>query len=199
MEDEYVNRFVLEDLNDELYDKFVVTDPGESDLEIGEIVDRRTLRAANSDLKRQDLPQVQVREAQPAVAEPVLLGITKAALNTDSFVSAASFQETTKVLTESSIHAKSDPLDGLKENVIVGHPIPAGTGQDEYDDLVVESRTEVEELQAALDGGGDGEAVTAGDGAAGDGAAAEDGAAAGDGAAGDGAAESEKSVGSSGS
>jgi len=91
-----------------------------------------------------------VRDAQPAVAEPVLLGITQAALATDSFVSAASFQETTKVLTEASIAAKQDPLFGLKENVIVGHLIPAGTGQRQFKDLIVGSQKEYEELQVAV-------------------------------------------------
>jgi len=112
---------------------------------------------------------VQVREAQPAVAEPILLGITRAALNTDSFVSAASFQETTKVLTEASIAAKEDPLYGLKENVIVGHLIPAGTGQRRFRDIVVGSKKELAELQAAIGG----ESVPTGNGSAGDGAAEE--------------------------
>jgi DNA-directed RNA polymerase subunit beta' len=148
-------------VNDELYDKFVVTDPSEADIKIGEIVGRRRLRELNSELKRQDKPEIEVREARPAVGTPVLLGITKAALSTESFVSAASFQETTKVLTNASIEAKTDPLHGLKENVVVGHPIPAGTGQRRYRDIVVGSKSELEELQAAI--GGDGEA--AGDGA----------------------------------
>ena len=172
LEEDYANRFVLESLNDELYDKFVVTDPGESDLKIGEVIGRRELRDANSEMKRRDLAQVTVREAKPAVGEPVLLGITKAALSTESFVSAASFQETTKVLTEASIHAKSDPLYGLKENVVVGHPIPAGTGQRPFRDIVVGSKRELEELQAALDG--DLESASAGDGAGGNGAAVPD-------------------------
>ena len=150
LEDNYVDRFVLEEMNDALYDNFVVIDAGESDLSIGEVVDRRRLREVNSAMKRQDKAEVQVREAQPAVAEPVLLGITQAALATDSFVSAASFQETTKVLTEAAIAAKSDPLFGLKENVIVGHLIPAGTGQREFKDLIVGSQTEYEELQAIV-------------------------------------------------
>jgi DNA-directed RNA polymerase subunit beta' len=114
-------------------------------------------------MKRQDLPEVEVREARPAVGEPVLLGITKAALSTESWISAASFQETTKVLTNAAIAAKRDPLYGLKENVIVGHKIPAGTGQRKYRDLVVGSKSELEELQAAI--GGDGEAAPSGDGA----------------------------------
>jgi DNA-directed RNA polymerase subunit beta' len=95
-----------------------------------------------------------------------LLGITKAALSTESFVSAASFQETTKVLTNASIQAKRDPLLGLKENVIVGHPIPAGTGQRRYRNLVVGSKAELEELQAAIGGTTSGDGQPAGDGAA---------------------------------
>jgi len=149
LEDNLVDRFVMEDRNDTLYDKFVVTSPGDSDMQIGQIIDRRSLREINSRMKRGDLRQVEVRDTQPAVAEPVLLGITQAALSTDSFISAASFQETTKVLTEASIRAKSDPLYGLKENVIVGHLIPAGTGQRTFGDLVVGSKTEYDELQAA--------------------------------------------------
>jgi len=150
LEDNYVDRFVLEEMNDNLYDNFVVIDAGESDLSIGEVVDRRRLREINSTMKRQDKREVMVRDAQPAVAEPVLLGITQAALATDSFVSAASFQETTKVLTEASIAAKQDPLFGLKENVIVGHLIPAGTGQRQFKDLIVGSQKDYEELQAAV-------------------------------------------------
>jgi DNA-directed RNA polymerase subunit beta' len=160
LEDNYVDRFVLEEMNDSLYDNFVVIDGGESDLQIGEVVDRRRLREINSTMKRQDKREAVVRDAQPAVAEPVLLGITQAALATDSFVSAASFQETTKVLTEASIAAKQDPLFGLKENVIVGHLIPAGTGQRSFKDLIVGSQTEYEELQAAVGGEPSGDGAT---------------------------------------
>jgi DNA-directed RNA polymerase subunit beta' len=170
LEEDVVDRQKMAEANDDLYDKFVVTDPSEADVKIGEIISRRELREMNSDLKREDKPEIQVREARPAVGEPVLLGITKASLATDSFISAASFQETTKVLTNAAIEAKTDDLKGLKENVIVGHEIPAGTGQREYRDLVVGSKSELEELQAAI--GGDGEA--AGDGAAGDGAPSEE-------------------------
>jgi len=189
LEEEQVNRFRLAEINDDLYDKFVVTDPGEADVKIGAVVSRRELRDFNREMKRQDLDQVEVRDARPAVGEPVLLGITKAALATDSWVSAASFQETTKVLTNTAIRAEEDPLHGLKENVVVGHPIPAGTGQREYRDIVVGSKSELEELQAALgetDGEEEGDEVPAGDGAArGDGAATVggDGAVSGDGAA----------------
>jgi DNA-directed RNA polymerase subunit beta' len=156
LEGDYIDRFVLEEMNDELYDKFVVTDSGASQIRIGAVLDRRRLREVNSDMKRHDLEQVQVREAQPAVAEPILLGITQASLSTDSFISAASFQETTKVLTDAAINAKVDPLFGLKENVIVGHLIPAGTGQRGFRDIVVGSKRELAELQAALGGGADG-------------------------------------------
>ena len=106
------------------------------------------LREEESALKRKDLTLPQVRPARPATAKQVLQGITRAALATDSFISAASFQETTKVLTNAAIAAKSDFLLGMKENVIVGHKIPAGTGLREYEDLIVGSRDEYEELQA---------------------------------------------------
>ena len=161
LQNDTINRFVMEELNDQLYDRFVVTDSGDSTLSKGDVVDRRQLREVNSSMKRQDLEQVQVREAQPAVAQPILLGITQASLSTDSFISAASFQETTKVLTNASIKAQMDPLYGLKENVVVGHPIPAGTGQRMFRDMVVGSRVELAELQAALRGNG-GSVVDAG-------------------------------------
>ena len=163
LEEELVDRYELSQINDDLYDKFVVTNPSDADVKIGEIVGRRRLRELNSNMKRQDKPEVEVREARPAVAEPVLLGITKASISTDSWVSAASFQETTKVLTNAAIAAKRDPLYGHKENVVVGHPIPSGTGQPRFRDLVVGSKSELEELQAAI--GGDGEAGPSGDGA----------------------------------
>jgi DNA-directed RNA polymerase subunit beta' len=162
LEGDYIDRFVVEETNDHLHGKFVVTDPGDSELRIGEVVDRRQLRELNSEMKRQDLKGVDVREAQPSVAESILLGITQAALSTDSFISAASFQETTKVLTNASIQAKIDGLYGLKENVIVGHPIPAGTGLRDYRDLVVGSKTELAKLQAAITGGGDGVSAASG-------------------------------------
>ncbi len=148
LEESLVNRFELEEINDRLFDKFVVVDPGDSSLKEGDIIDRRQLREINSEMKRRDLRQVQVREAQQAVAEPVLLGITQAALNTDSWVSAASFQETTRVLANAAIEAKRDNLRGLKENVIVGKLVPAGTGLREYRDIIVGSRKEIEAIQA---------------------------------------------------
>ncbi len=150
LEAEKIARFYLEELNDDLYDKLVVTNSGDSDLPIRGLIDRRRLREVNSDMKRQDKRPVATRETQPAVAEPILLGITQASLATESFISGASFQETTKVLTEASIEGRFDPLYGLKENVIVGHLIPAGTGQRRFRDIVVGSKAELEELQAAI-------------------------------------------------
>jgi DNA-directed RNA polymerase subunit beta' len=152
LEGDLINRFQLEEANDALYDQFVVTAPGDSGFDIGQVVNRRVLRDTNSEMKRQDLQEIEVRAAEPAVAESVLLGITQAALATDSFISAASFQETTKVLTDAAITAKSDGLLGLKENVIVGQLVPAGTGLRKYRDLVVGSKRELEALQAAVSG-----------------------------------------------
>jgi DNA-directed RNA polymerase subunit beta' len=170
LEGNLVDRFALERANDELYDQFVVTLPGDSDLEIGAVVTRRQLREVNSEMKRQDLTPVEVRPTEPAVAESVLLGITQAALATESFISAASFQETTKVLTKAAIGAKTDPLYGLKENVIVGQLVPAGTGLRRYRDIVVGSKKELEALQAAVSGTA---RTAAGDGSTGDGSAVE--------------------------
>jgi DNA-directed RNA polymerase subunit beta' len=116
---------------------------------VGMIVSARSLRDENSSLKRRDMKLVQVRDANPAVSQPNLQGITQASLGTDSFISAASFQETTKVLSEASIRAKVDTLDGLKENVIVGHLIPAGTGVRKYADYVVTSKEELQTLETA--------------------------------------------------
>ena len=151
LEGDLVDRLQLERTNDELYDSFVVVDASESDLRIGQSISRRQLRDANSTLKREDKQEIEVRDAELAVAEPVLLGITQAALRTDSFISAASFQETTKVLTEAAIAARQDDLLGLKENVIIGHLVPAGTGLRDYRDIVVGSRQELEALQATQD------------------------------------------------
>ncbi|MEM0961079.1 MAG: DNA-directed RNA polymerase subunit beta' [Bacteroidota bacterium] len=151
LEGNLVDRIRLEQTNDAIYDTFVVVDSGDSDLQIGQSITRRQLRDTNSQMKREAKTEIEVRESQLAVAEPVLLGITQAALATDSFISAASFQETTKVLTEAAIAAKSDGLLGLKENVIIGHLVPAGTGLRDYRDIVVGSRQELEALQATQD------------------------------------------------
>ena len=148
LQGELVNKLTFQEENDDVYGKFFVEDNGASDkLQKGEIVSAMKLREEESALKRKDLALPTVRPARPATATQVLQGITRAALATDSFISAASFQETTKVLTNAAIAAKSDFLLGMKENVIVGHKIPAGTGLREYEDLVVGSMDEYEELQ----------------------------------------------------
>ena len=137
-------------VNDELYDKVVVTDAGDSTaVQPGQIISMRKLRDENSSLKRRDLNLVKVRDIVPATSTQILQGITRAALQTSSFISAASFQETTKVLNEAAIQGKVDPLENLKENVICGHLIPGGTGMREYDNLVVGLKEDLEAIQAA--------------------------------------------------
>jgi len=150
LEGELINKIDFQEENDEIYGKKIVTDPGDSEtLRQGQIISARKLRDENSMLKRKDKTLVEARDAKPATAFQVLQGITRASLQTNSFISAASFQETTKVLTLAAINAKSDELNGLKENVIVGHKIPAGTGLREYDDLIVGSREEYEAVMEA--------------------------------------------------
>ncbi|MCB9246884.1 MAG: DNA-directed RNA polymerase subunit beta' [Flavobacteriales bacterium] len=150
LEGEPVSKFDFKEQNDWIYDKKVVSDPGDStELKAGQIVSLRKLRDVNSVLKRKDLKTVQVRDAVPATSEPLLMGITKASLGTESFMSAASFQETTKVLNEAAIAGKVDHMLGLKENVIVGHLIPAGTGLRNYEDIVVGSQEEYDLLMSA--------------------------------------------------
>ncbi|WP_258103867.1 DNA-directed RNA polymerase subunit beta' [Marinoscillum sp. MHG1-6] len=145
-----VDRFAFMEENDEILDKKVVTDPGDSEsLKAGQIITTRKLRDENSNLKRRDLKLVEVRSADPAVSQPILQGITQASLGTESWVSAASFQETTKVLSEASIRGKADGLNGLKENVIVGHLIPAGTGIRAFQNQIVTSDEEFENLVTA--------------------------------------------------
>jgi DNA-directed RNA polymerase subunit beta' len=137
--------FILE--NDKLYGMKVVEDAGDSEnLKEGQLITSRQLRDENSILKRNDNNLVSARDVTPATAEPVLQGITRASLQTKSFISAASFQETTKVLNEAAVSGKVDYLEGLKENVIVGHRIPAGTGMRNYDDIIVGSKEEFEKL-----------------------------------------------------
>ena len=145
-----VDKFLFREENDAMLDMKVVADSGDSsNLKPGQIVTPRQLRDENSSLRRKDMKLVEVRDAQPAVSQPKLQGITQASLGTESFISAASFQETTKVLSEASIRGKADHLKGLKENVIVGHLIPAGTGLREYEDLIVGNKEAYERLQAA--------------------------------------------------
>ena len=144
LEQDLVDKRDFMDENDRIWGKKVVTDPGDSlDVQRGQIITSRKLRDINSALKRKDLKQVKVRDAMPATSEQVLQGITRAALQTKSFMSAASFQETTKVLNEAAIKGKTDYLEGMKENVICGHLIPAGTGLREYQTLVVGNKEEL--------------------------------------------------------
>ena len=147
LEKQQVDKYDLFEANDEIYGKLYVVDKGDSDvLKNGQIVSMHQLRNENSTLKRRDLKTVTVREAKTATARQILQGITKAALQTKSFISAASFQETTKVLNEAAIHGKVDYLNGLKENVIVGHLIPAGTGVREYTKYIVGNKDELESV-----------------------------------------------------
>ena len=135
--------------NDEIYGKKVVEDAGDSErLKPGQIVTARQLRDENSILRREDKNLVTARDAVAATATPILQGITRASLQTKSFISAASFQETTKVLNEAAVSGKVDTLEGLKENVIVGHKIPAGTGMRDYDSIIVGSKEEYDEIMA---------------------------------------------------
>jgi DNA-directed RNA polymerase subunit beta' len=147
LEEDLEDRFDFIEENDRIFDKKVVTEAGESTkLKAGQIVTVRELREENSILRRNDKKLVEVRDAKPATARPVLLGITKASLGVQSWISAASFQETTKVLSQAAIQGKVDMMLGLKENVITGHLIPAGTGQKEFEKLIVGSKEEYEVL-----------------------------------------------------
>ena len=150
LEEDLEDRYDFIQENDRIYDKKVVTEAGDSaTLKAGQIVTLRELREENSILRRADKKVVEVRDAKPATARPVLLGITKASLGVQSWISAASFQETTKVLSQAAIQGKVDLMLGLKENVITGHLIPAGTGQKEFDKLIVGSKEEYEVLASA--------------------------------------------------
>jgi len=133
--------------NDAIFEMKVITEAGEStELTAGQIVTARKMRDENSQLKRADKKLVEARDAVPATSTPLLQGITRASLQTKSFISAASFQETTKVLNEAAVAGKQDYLLGLKENVIVGHLIPAGTGFRSFQDVLVGSKDDLKEL-----------------------------------------------------
>ncbi|OQC33999.1 MAG: DNA-directed RNA polymerase subunit beta' [Bacteroidetes bacterium ADurb.Bin057] len=150
LESQVVDKQEFMEENDRLWGKKVVLDAGDSEtLKAGQIVTARKLRDENSALKRRDMKLVEVRDAMPATSTQMLQGITRAALQTNSFMSAASFQETKKVLNEAAINAKVDYLEGMKENVICGHLIPAGTGLREYDKLVVASKDDYQRLADA--------------------------------------------------
>ena len=150
LEQQVVDKRDFMDENDRIWGKKVVVDAGDSEnLSRGQIITARKLRDENSALKRRDLRTVTVRDAVPATSEQILQGITRAALQTSSFMSAASFQETTKVLNEAAIRGKVDYLEGMKENVICGHLIPAGTGLREYERLVVGSKDDINDILAS--------------------------------------------------
>ncbi len=155
LEKNAVNNWEFTEENDSIFGKKVVIDAGDSQiLSEGQIISARKLRDENSMLLRNDKKQAQFRDALNATAKPLLQGITKASLHTDSFMSAASFQETTKVLNNAAIRGKVDYLRGLKENVIVGHKIPAGTGMRDYQELIVGSKIELEKLEKAKEDSG---------------------------------------------
>ena len=149
LEQQVVDKHDFMEENDRIWGKKVVVDAGDSQtLKPGQIVTPRKLRDENSMLKRRDMKLVEVRDAIPATSNQILQGITRAALQTSSFMSAASFQETTKVLNEAAINGKVDRLEGMKENVICGHLIPAGTGQREFDKIIVGSKEEFDRVFA---------------------------------------------------
>ena len=149
LEQQVVDKLEFMEENDRIWGKKVVVSAGDSQtMQPGQIVTARKLRDENSMLKRRDMKPVEVRDAIPATSTQILQGITRAALQTSSFMSAASFQETTKVLNEAAINGKVDRLEGMKENVICGHLIPAGTGQREFDKIIVGARDEYERIVA---------------------------------------------------
>jgi DNA-directed RNA polymerase subunit beta' len=150
LEGDLDDRFDFIDENDWIFDKKVVSDQGDSTkLKPGQIVTLRDVREENSVLRRNDKKLIEFRDAEPATSQPVLLGITKASLGVQSWISAASFQETTKVLSSAAIQGKTDLMLGLKENVITGHPIPAGTGLRDFENMIVGSKEEYELLQTS--------------------------------------------------
>jgi DNA-directed RNA polymerase subunit beta' len=150
LEEDLVDKFEFIEENDYIFDKKVVTESGDSTrMRAGQIVSLRELREENSILRRNDKKLVEYRDAKPATSQPTLLGITKASLGVQSWISAASFQETTKVLSSAAIQGKTDDMLGLKENVITGHLIPAGTGLREFENMIVGSKEEYELLQTA--------------------------------------------------
>ncbi len=149
--EELVDKWKFMDINDNIYGKFIITDAGDSrEFYEGDIVSARELRSENSTLELQGLKTLVVREARPATGSQVLQGITRAALKTNSFISAASFQETTKVLSEAAIRGRVDTLEGLKENVICGHAIPAGTGQKRFQEILVAPADEYQDAMSEL-------------------------------------------------
>jgi DNA-directed RNA polymerase subunit beta' len=137
LEGDHIDKNLLNDENENLTDKVIVVNKGDAKLKVGQSAVKRTVREMNTDLKKKSKKVAEFRDALQATSDPILLGITQASLTTESFISAASFQETTKVLTDAAIEGKIDHLLGLKENVIMGHLIPAGTGQKKFKDIIV--------------------------------------------------------------
>lgn len=154
LENDQIDRIRFLDENEMLKNMVIVTDKGESKMKLGALVDKRRIREINAELKKKSKTESESRPAEPAIAEPLLLGITQAALMTESFLSAASFQETTRVLTEAAVAARVDTLIGLKENILLGQLIPAGTGLRQAQDMLVTSDIgNIFGSDAILDGG----------------------------------------------
>ncbi|MDI6765733.1 MAG: DNA-directed RNA polymerase subunit beta' [Bacteroidota bacterium] len=147
LEDDYVDIHSLNAENEMLKDQVIITSKGDSKLKNGQIISKKKVREVNTELRKKSKKIIEFRDTEPATAEPILLGITQAALSTESFISAASFQETTKVLTDAAIQGKVDHLLGLKENVIMGHLIPTGTGLKKFRNIIVTSHEEIPEAE----------------------------------------------------
>lgn len=139
LENDLVDRIKFDDENQKLKNMVVIVDTGDTNFSEGQLVSRKRFREVNASMKKKDAAFAEARQAENAIAEPVLLGITQVSLQTDSWLSAASFQETTKVLSDAAIHARADKFQGLKENIIVGQPIPAGTGLRKYTSILIDS------------------------------------------------------------
>jgi DNA-directed RNA polymerase subunit beta' len=140
LENENIDKIKFLDENMELKNQVVVSEPHDSKMKVNQLVDKRVMRTINQEIKKKNKKPATVRNAEPAIAEPILLGITQASLTTESWLSAASFQETTRVLSDASVSAKIDHLIGLKENIILGQLIPAGTGLRTYQDMLIDSQ-----------------------------------------------------------
>lgn len=149
LENDLVDRYILDEENNKIMQSVVVLNRGDSRFKNGQVVDKNKVRDVNIDLRKRNKKLIEFRDAQPATSEPVLLGITAAALSTESFLSAASFQETTKVLTDAATEAKTDYLLGLKENVVIGHKIPAGTGLKKFRNIILTTLEFVPETTVA--------------------------------------------------
>jgi DNA-directed RNA polymerase subunit beta' len=147
LEEDYVDIQSVNEQNEILKDQVNITSKGDSKLKNGQIISKKKVREVNADLRKKSKKIIEYRDAEPATAEPILLGITQAALSTESFISAASFQETTKVLTDAAIEGKVDHLLGLKENVIMGHLIPAGTGLKKFRNIIVTPGMEEQQIE----------------------------------------------------